>query len=227
MIAIRAKVAMARRILARAGLESVDIAGQVTARDGGSMLVTPLQLSSETSIDDVVDVALDGAFDQSRVTSASRWVQAIYRARPDVNCVIHTHAPYIGAVATTGDVVQLYNNRSLIFYGQQAFYDDDGSHIDSPEGIVAALGDKSVLIQRNHGAVVVGDSVETATAQAVLLEAAARFQVLAQSIGGRPFEPRPEFDARSRRHRAQLHAVWDAHAAALARAEPEIAFWSR
>jgi L-fuculose-phosphate aldolase len=220
---IRFKIAAARRIMAKAGLDPVDIAGQVTAREGDTIYTTPMRLFAVTKASDVVATPLAGAFDQRQVTSANRWVQAIYRARPDVNCVIHTHAPYIGAVAATGQLIDLYNNRSVIFWGEQALYDDDGTATDSPEGNVAALGDKSVLIQRNHGAVVVAGSVEIATAQAVLLEAAARFQVLAQSIGGKPFPPGDHFAERARAHRANLDLVWQAHLEALGDEIEEIA----
>ena len=96
---------------------------------------------------------------------------------------------------------------------------------DSPERIVGALGGKSVLIQRNHGAVIVGESIEVATAQAVLLEAAARYHVLAKSIAGTPFAPRPEFNKRKQPHRANLHKVWQAHLEALLQ-PPDSPWWA-
>jgi ribulose-5-phosphate 4-epimerase/fuculose-1-phosphate aldolase len=116
----------------------------------------------------------------------------------------------------------MYNNRSVIFYGEQAFYDDDGTNTDSPERIVAALGERSVLIMRNHGAVVVAPTVETATMQAVLLEAAARFHTLARSIGGTPFPDNPAFLDRRVPHRANLSIVWEAHLVRLRRTDPDL-----
>ena len=124
---IRFKIAAARRILFRAGLDRDDIAGQVTAREAGddALWTTPLELFDETMPDHVVKmpfgtkatgnrvIEIDG--EPRPVTTASRWVEAIYRARPDVRCVIHTHAAHIAAVASTGETVQLYNNRSLVF----------------------------------------------------------------------------------------------------------------
>jgi len=135
---VRFKIAAARRILFRAGLDRDDIAGQVTARvlDEDALWTTPLELFDETMPDHVVKMPFGAKATANRVieidgearpvTTASRWVEAIYRARDEVACVIHTHAPYIAAVASTGEPVQLYNNRSLVFVGQQAFYDDDG-----------------------------------------------------------------------------------------------------
>src|SRR6202035_914209 len=155
---IRFKVAASRRMMFRADLDRDDVAGQVTARAGGehAMWTTPLQLLDETRPEHVVKLAFDRATATGSmvidmpgslpVTTAARWVEAIYASRPDVHCIIHTHAPYIGAVATTGTVVGMFNNRSVMFYGEQAFYDDDGTNTDSAVGIVAALGDKSVLI---------------------------------------------------------------------------------
>lgn len=229
---VRYEVAAARRILAAAGLDHHDIAGQVTVRDGSAdaLWATPMDLFDATLPDHVVrlpfgvraskNLSISVAGSAVPVSSASSWVEAIYRARPDVGCVIHTHAPHIGAVASTGEVVGLYNNRSVIFWDEQAFYDDDGSGTDSPEQIVAALGDRSILIQRNHGAVITGPDVRVATAAAVLLEAAAKFHVLARSIGGTPFPSHDSFPRRKAPHRANLALVWNAHLRRLQRAEP-------
>jgi len=123
---------------------------------------------------------------------------------------------------TVPGVVEPYNNRSIIFYGDQAFYDDDGTATDSKERIVAALGRVHVLIMRNHGAVVVGESIEMATARAVLLEEAARFQVRAQSVGGTPFPDNPALAARRAAHVGNLGRLWDSHVRRLMRTDPEL-----
>ena len=68
---VRFKVAAARRIMHRAGLDTVDIAGQITARADGVMWVTPMQLFSATTVDDVVAVPLSGGFDEGKITSGA------------------------------------------------------------------------------------------------------------------------------------------------------------
>jgi L-fuculose-phosphate aldolase len=231
---IRFKVAASRRIMFRADLDRDDVAGQVTARarDEDAFWTTPLELLDETLPEHVVKLPFERATTNGSklidmpgslpVTTASNWVEAIYANRPDVNCIIHTHAPYIGAVATTGSVVQMYNNRTVMFYDEQAFYDDDGTNTDSPDRIVAALGDRSVLIMRNHGAVVVAESIERATAQVVMLEKAARFHVLAAGIGGQPFPDNPAFLAKKVPHRANLTLLWAAHLRRLRRTDPDL-----
>jgi len=234
------KVAMARRILHRAGLDPNDMAGQVTMRaaDGRRYWTSPMETFDVTVPDSVVmlpfdvgpveaGVAADGriAFDGGGpvpASTASGWIGAVYQARPDVGAVIHTHAPYIGVVATTGQVVGPYINRSVIFYRDQAFYDDDGSATDSKERIVETLGGAHVLIMRNHGAVIVGETIEMATGRTVLLEEAARFQVQAQSIGGTPFPDSDALAARRTAHIGNLARLWDAHVRRLMRSDPEL-----
>jgi L-fuculose-phosphate aldolase len=231
---IRLQIAASRRILFRAGLDQQDIAGQVTARASqeDAVWTTPLELFDETLPQHVVKVPF-GATRANRqlveveggtlpVSSASAWVEAIYRARADVGCVIHTHAPHIVAVSSTGSVVGLYSNRSVIFHGEQAFYDDGGENTDSPDHIVAALADRSILIMRNHGAVVTAPSVPIATALAVLLEAGARFQVLSMSAGGSPAETSMVSDTRKRAHSDNLQLVWEAHVRRLRRSDPDV-----
>jgi L-fuculose-phosphate aldolase len=233
-------VAVARRILHRAGLDPNDMAGQVTMRadDGRSYWTSPMETFDVTVPDSVFMLPFDvgrveaGVAEDGRIafagdgpvpaSTASGWIGAIYGARPDVHAVIHTHAPYIGAVATTGRVVELYNNRSIVFYGDQAFYDDDGTATDSKERIVAALGPLHVLIMRNHGAVIVGESIETATARAVLLEEAARFQVHAQSVGGTPFPDNRALATRRAAHVGNLGRLWDSHVRRIMRTDPEL-----
>jgi len=228
------KVAAACRILFRAGLDPDDMAGQVALRDDDahSYWTSPMETFDVTVPESLARVRLDGGEAGNGgtasptgavpVSAASRWVGAVFSARPDIACVVHTHAPYIGVVATTGQVVGLYNNRSLIFYRDQAFYDDDGTSTDSPERIVRALGDNNVLIMRNHGAVAVGESIEVATMRAVLLERAAQFQVRAEAIGGKPFSDNPAFERRRAPHVVNLPLLWDSHFRRLRRTDPDL-----
>jgi L-fuculose-phosphate aldolase len=234
------KVAMARRILHRAGLDPNDMSGQVTLRadDGRSYWTSPMETFDVTVPGSVVRLPFDvgpveaGVAEDGRIaldaggpvpaSTASGWIGAIYQNRPDVKAVIHTHAPYIGAVATTGRVVGLYNNRSVIFHGDQAFYDDDGTATDSRDGIVGALARFHVLIMRNHGAVVVGETIEMATMRAVLLEEAARFQVHAQSIGGTPFPDSDALVGRRVAHVGNLARLWDSHVRRVMRTDGDL-----
>lgn len=237
----RFKVAAARRILHRAGLDPDDMAGQVALRaddERDCYWTSPMETFDVTTPDTVVKLRFDlgditgGTTADGRIaidaggavpaSTASGWVGGIFGARPDVAAVIHTHAPHIAAVASTGSVVQLFNNRALIFYDDQAFYDDDGTSTDSRDRIVAALGDRNVLVMRNHGAVVVGTSIELATMRAVLLERAAHVHVLASAIGGEPFRDNDAFARRRLPHVGNLALLWDSHLRRLRRTDPDL-----
>jgi L-fuculose-phosphate aldolase len=235
------KIAAARRMMFHAGLDRDDLSGQVTARDESdpsSFWTTGLELFDLTTPETVIRSTINlghirGSFAPDgrsvvdlggpmAVSAAAGWLSAIYRHRPDVNAVIHTHAPHISAVATTGEVVGMYHNRTVVFYKDQAFYDDDGTRTASGEDIVDALGDNSVLIMRNHGAVVVAPSIEAATVMVIMLEQAARFHVLARSIGGTPFADNDVFLAKRDPMRKNPWGLWEQHLRRLRRTDPDL-----
>jgi ribulose-5-phosphate 4-epimerase/fuculose-1-phosphate aldolase len=119
----------------------------------------------------------------------------VHRLSPQARCVLHTHMPYATALC-------MLENPRLEMAGQSAlgFYDDiayecdyNGLAYDHTEGerLARALGPMSVLMMRNHGVLVVGQSVAQAFERLYFLERAAQAQVLALSTG-RPLRLIPE-----------------------------------
>jgi ribulose-5-phosphate 4-epimerase/fuculose-1-phosphate aldolase len=119
----------------------------------------------------------------------------VHRLSPQARCVLHTHMPYATALC-------MLENPCLEMAGQSAlgFYDDiayecdyNGLAYDHTEGerLARALGTKSVLMMRNHGVLVVGQSPAQAFERLYFLERAAQAQVLALSTG-RPLRLIPE-----------------------------------
>lgn len=110
----------------------------------------------------------------------------LHAARPDVRCVMHTHMPYATALSMLEEPELLMASQNAIgFSGLVALCDYAGFALDSSEGrrMAAALGDKPVLLLRNHGAVTTGRSVAEAFNTLYFLERAAMTQILAQSSG--------------------------------------------
>ncbi len=114
----------------------------------------------------------------------------VHKARPDAICVIHVHSPYITAMAIRNDV--LFETRSsqqaARFHGDVVYFEEyDGILKDEDEGkrMAAVLGDKRVLLLRNHGALVVGSSLAAAYLDVYQLERACMYQLLAIAGGGR------------------------------------------
>jgi L-fuculose-phosphate aldolase len=129
--------------------------------------VTPFEYFDETTPDRVIKVSMDGRLLEGdyEPSPAVEFHAAFYKARPDVNSVIHTHSHYAMVFSTTRRVIGQYNVGSVLFYNEQALYEDDGER-PAVEGPVMAemLGaDKSVVLIKNHGAVIVAESLETCT----------------------------------------------------------------
>jgi L-fuculose-phosphate aldolase len=223
---IRFKIAAARRILARNGCES-RVAGHVSARAEGedAFYVSPFEYFDETLPDRIVKVSMDldvleGDWEAS---PAIRFHAGFYRARPDVNSVIHTHSRWVSIFATTRRTIGMYNVVSVLFHEDQALYEDDGSHgpVD-PELMCAALGDRRVLLIKNHGAIVVSQSLENATIEACMLEVAAEYHMRAETIGGTEFPDVEARRAREKYHKYFLPQMWDANFRRLRRSDPDL-----
>lgn len=116
----------------------------------------------------------------------------VFRARPDVQSVVHVHPPLAVALSVAGQTVQAVHHLSVRFgRGVPTF---DGDIIDTDElgaGLAAALGQAPAALLMNHGAVTAGPDVHDAVCTALLLEEAAKLQLLAAAAGGvHPLPPR-------------------------------------
>jgi L-fuculose-phosphate aldolase len=109
----------------------------------------------------------------------------IYRRRPDVNCVVHTHPFYASALAATDERLLMVGQDSLLFADGIGRYDSPEFVVTRAqgEGVAAALGDRRAILLRNHGVAVAGDSVAHATYLALSLERAVRSQLAASQLG--------------------------------------------
>ncbi|MEJ0061281.1 MAG: class II aldolase/adducin family protein [Terricaulis sp.] len=110
---------------------------------------------------------------------------AIHAAREDALCVIHLHtAAGVGVAAQKNGMLPLSQN-ALIVLPQLAYHDYEGValNLDERERIVADLGDKRLLLLRNHGTLAVGGSAGQAFLGIYFLERACQQQVAALSAG--------------------------------------------
>lgn len=123
---------------------------------------------------------------------------AIHMARPDVHCVMHTHTRAGIAVAMQEDGLLPVSQKALILMGFLAYHDFEGVVLEAGEQdrLVADLGDRRIMILRNHGLISVGASVAEAFVWMHRLEAACRYQVDGMAGGARLRVP-PE-DVRQR-----------------------------
>jgi L-fuculose-phosphate aldolase len=170
----------------------------------------------EVGAADVVAVDLaDGAEAGAGTPDELPLHREIYRARPDVGGVVHTHPQSSVAVSLHPERWVIACQDAVPFWNRVVFY-DSGELVASPEAgrrLAEALGDGRAVLLRGHGLVTVGGDVEEATVRAVQLERALRVQVAAQMLG--PIESIPDqeladLDERfENRGRERTRLIWD------------------
>jgi len=135
---------------------------------------------------------------------------AILAARPDVNCVFHTHMPYTTAVSALECGLLPMSQAALRFQGQTAYHDYGRAAADPAEcaRLARDMGDKSVMILRNHGGITTGKTVCEAFIASFYLEKASRFQILAQSAGAPLMMPADDIIAASGGRPAGDERAW-------------------
>ncbi len=184
----RDALAAACRILAAEGHES-GLAGQVTAReDEGRWWTLPFGAGfDEASAERMVLVDEDlRPLRGTRPNPGVRFNVWTYRKRPDVNAIVHTHAPYASALAATGTPLRVIHMDSAMLHGCAHLPEWPGVPVADDEGriISATLGSAKTILLANHGLLTAGSSVEEATYLAVFFERAARMQLRAMAAGG-------------------------------------------
>jgi L-ribulose-5-phosphate 4-epimerase len=110
----------------------------------------------------------------------------IYKARPDVNSVIHAHPTYAVAFSATGKNLQPISQPSVAFADGLPYFDESIDLIRTTElgiGVAKALGSCKAVLMRNHGVSVVGSTVEETTILLIMLENACQIQLAAMSAG--------------------------------------------
>ncbi len=177
------------RILAREGHES-GLAGQVTAVGEKPATWWTLQFGlgfEEATGDRMVLVDDDlKPISGGRANPGVRFHVWIYRNRPDVKAIVHTHAPYASALAATGTPLKTIHMDSAMLHGTAHLPEWPGVPVADDEGriISDALGTAKTILLANHGLLAAGASVEEATYLAVFFERAARMQIRAMAAGG-------------------------------------------
>ncbi len=187
---VRTKVAQACNILSMEG-HTDTVYGHVTARIAGTehIWMKPHTLGlEEVRSHDMITIDLDGKKLAGELPRHSEFPihTEIYRRRPDVQCVIHTHPPYATAFSAVDTPLRPINHEGTLFAPTLPRFVQTSDLIVTPElgqAVADSLGEHNALLLKNHGVVVVGASVEEACVTAIVLEKAARMQLLARQYG--------------------------------------------
>jgi len=196
---VRVDLAAFYRLVHHYGM-SMLVFNHITARVPGPqhhILINEYGLAyDEITPSNLVKIDLDGKVvdeGEHEVNLAGYIIHScVHRARKDVNCVVHTHSRAGVAVSCLKEGLIPLNQEGMMFYGRVAYHDYEGLAVyeDEQKRLVASLGDKEVMILRNHGLLATGRSVAEAFRRIYYLEIACRLQLDVMATG-RPFAPPP------------------------------------
>lgn len=186
---LRSDVLTAFHILDEEGQNS-GIGGHVTARLPGEerLLGHGYGLAFDEVRDETIheaDFDLNVAGD-GKVNPSLAFHVALYRRRPDVGAIVHTHGRHAIALSASGARFEPVYQSALMLWQHVAPYDRYDGIIENEEvgtHMADTLGDKSVLHLRNHGIVAVGASLKHAVSAAVVFEENCAIQLMAMQAG--------------------------------------------
>jgi HCOMODA/2-hydroxy-3-carboxy-muconic semialdehyde decarboxylase len=204
----------------------VDAFGHVSVRHDkrpDRFLLARNMAPGQVAADDIVEFTLDGEAVNARGRRVylERFIHAeIYRARPDVGAVVHSHSPAIVPLSVVKGVrlQALFHMGGFIGTGAPVFeirdLAGDGSDLlvkDSRLGaaLAACFEDSDIVLMRGHGSTVVAGSVQQAVYRAVYAELNARYQAIALSLGDVTYLTPEEGRICAESHGAQVQRPWD------------------
>jgi HCOMODA/2-hydroxy-3-carboxy-muconic semialdehyde decarboxylase len=163
-------------------------------RDPGRFLMSRARAPGMVEASDIMLFGLDGepVEDDDRPIYSERFIHSeVYKARPDVNSVVHTHSPTVIPFSVTQEPLKPI--RAPFFYPQVPVWEirDAGGWTDLlvknrelGRSLAEKLGSNSVALLRGHGDVVVGPTLRIAVYRAIYTEANAQLLLQAKMLGG-------------------------------------------
>jgi ribulose-5-phosphate 4-epimerase/fuculose-1-phosphate aldolase len=119
---------------------------------------------------------------------------AIHAAREDARFVMHLHTDQGAAVSAQAEGLLPLTQHAMIVRPRLAYHDYEGIalNLDERERLVADLGDKSLMLLRNHGTLSLGETAADCWVGMFFLERACMQQVMALSAGRDGVAPAPQ-----------------------------------
>lgn len=220
---IAGEIADASHILAHLGV--FDAFGHVSVRDPTTpdrFLISRGIAPARIRPDDIMVLDLDGnaVGNDDRKSYLERFIHAeIYRARPDVGAVVHSHSPSVipFGVVSSVPLKPVCHTCGFLAGGTPIFEirDSVGAASDllvsTPRlgvDLAARLADAPVVLMRGHGVTVVGASLRQAVYRAAYTETNARLQAQAMQLGPVEYLTDEEGFAGAKTNDGQIDRVW-------------------
>ena len=201
---LRVELAACYRVFHARGW-SEEIFNHITLRVPGDVpayLINPFGLHyGEVTARNLIKVDLQGRplQDTPHPINVAGFVihSALHAARPDAHCIVHTHDTWGLAVACKAGGLAMDNFYAAFLDGRIAYHDFEGvtTTLEEQPRLIASLGDKPILILRNHGLLVAEQDLPSAFYWYYVLQRACHVQAVSHSMGG----PNVELSAAARR----------------------------
>jgi ribulose-5-phosphate 4-epimerase/fuculose-1-phosphate aldolase len=196
---IRRDLAAAYRLVALYGWEDL-VATHISARvpgEGDTFLINPFgMLFEDITASSLIKVNAEGEILSPTTYPINRagFVihSAIHMVRHDAACVMHLHTIDGVAVSMLEDGILPLNQTAMLVASDIAFHEYEGVAVNlaERERLQADLGDKNLMLLRNHGTLSLGQSVAGAFVRMYYLERSCSVQIRAMSTG-RPLHEAP------------------------------------
>lgn len=209
----------------------LDAFGHVSARDDrepGRFLLARNMAPARVTAGDILEFTLDGepVDAAGRRVYLERFIHAeIYRARPDVMAVVHSHSPSVVPFSVSrrtpmrpichmagfmGVHVPVFEIREAAGEGTDLLVTNG----DLGAALARSLGQSAVVLMRGHGSTVVADSLKRVVYRAVYTEVNARAQLQASLLGDVVYLTEAEGIKTTDAVEGQAGRAWDLWAAA-------------
>ena len=223
-VSLSDELVLANHILYDQGI--LDGFGHVSVRQGDDpnrFLLSRSLAPALVTAGDVLsfDLAGNAVISDGHSVYLERFIHAaIYQVRPDVNAVVHSHAPSIlpfGAVrgAELCPICHMsgFIRRNTPIYEIRKDEGDSSDllirSIELGLSLARALADHALVLMRGHGMTVVGDSLPQAVFRSIYTEANARIQLSAAQLGSPEFLTAEEAAAADNANQGQIGRAWD------------------
>lgn len=213
---------VANHILVNEGV--LDGFGHISVRDPSNperFYIARSMAPALVTLEDLVSVDLDGVVHdaQGRQTYVERFIHSeIFRARPEVMSVIHSHSPAVIPFGVTGARLRPICHMSGFLGAVTPVYEIRHSAGETSDllirnqalgvSLAKCLGQANVALMRGHGSVTVGTSIQQAVYRGIYTESNARLQALAAPLGEINFLTDAEAQATSDMNDQHLDRPW-------------------
>lgn len=196
--ALRVELAALYRAVERFGLSDL-IYNHITVKVPGAeehFLINPFGLHySEITASSLYKIDLAGnvifeppGFAQFGINPAGYTIHsAVHGARPDLACVVHTHSRAGMAFSATNEVLEPVTQYGMLLYGHVSYHDyGRPARPEEGEAMVRSLGQKNIMVLRNHGLLMCGSTIPAAFLATYWMEQACKVHIELASTRMKP-----------------------------------------